>query len=166
MREVLKRIARVILWPLSRFFDPRFEGLNQALHANTVASIEATTLLGRSIADLQAEVDSRLTELHRLLEQTHHEARKASRAYFDQLLQGSVDDIDADVASVLDRETGAKGFAAQRGLWFNPPVWIGYDPGDVVVRAVNERIAEVPHVFRALRRLRPGARILYVGASE
>src|SRR5919204_768327 len=173
MREVLKRIARVILWPLSRFFDPRFEGLNQALHANTVASIEATTLLGRSIAELQAdvdsrmtEVDSRMTELHRLLEQTHHEARKASRAYFDQLLQGSVDDIDADVASVLDRETGAKGFAAQRGLWFNPPVWIGYDPGDVVVRAVNERIAEVPHVFRALRRLRPGARILDVGASE
>jgi SAM-dependent methyltransferase len=166
MEELVKRIAKAILWPLSRFFDPRFEGINQALHANTVATLEATTLLGRSIADLQAQVDADTAELRRLLEETHREAAKASRSYFQQLLGGSTDDIDADVASVLDRETGAEGFAAQRGLWFNPPVWVGYDPGDVVVRAVNERIAEVPHVFRALLRLDPGARILDVGASE
>src|SRR2546423_5725668 len=166
MKQLVKRVGRLLLWPLMRFFDPRFEGINHALHANTVASIEATTLLGRSIADLQAQVDANAAEFRRLLEETHREAAKASRSYFEHLLRGSTADIDADVASVLDRETGAKGFAAQRGLWFNPPVWVGYDPGDVVVRAVNERIAEVPHVFRVLLRLEPGARILDVGAAE
>lgn len=187
MKALVKRVVKALLWPVSRFFDPRFEGINAALHANTVASIEATTLLGRSLADLQAQVEANAAEFraelgavrgeaeaarreaeaaHREAEAARHEATKASRSYFQELLGGSTEAIDADVASVLDRETGAEGFAAQRGLWFNPPVWVGYDPGDVVVRGVNERIAEVPHVFRALLRLDPGARVLDVGAAE
>ena len=166
MKELVKRIAKAILWPLSRFFDPRFEGINQALHVNTLASIEATTLLGRSIADLQAQTEASIADLRRLLEETHKEASKASRSYFEHLLQGSTSDIDVDVASVLEREAGHRGFAAQRGLWFNPPVRVGYAPGDVVLRGVSERIAEIPYVFSAVGRLKAGASILDVGAAE
>jgi SAM-dependent methyltransferase len=59
-----------------------------------------------------------------------------------------------------------RGFAAQRGLWFNPAVSLEYAEGDVRVSSVSERIIEVPYAFRALGTLPVGSRILDLGATE
>ena len=49
LKAGLKAIARVILWPISRFFDPGFAGIAAAVQADVMATTEATELLGRSL---------------------------------------------------------------------------------------------------------------------
>jgi SAM-dependent methyltransferase len=67
---------------------------------------------------------------------------------------------------VLNYASGHQGFAAQANLWFNPPLLVGYEPRNVVLRWVNERVVEVPYAFRSLCRVEPGAKVLDVGATE
>ena len=43
---------------------------------------------------------------------------------------------------------------------------VGYEPEKVELRWVNERVVEIPYVFRALAGVDSGARVLDVGASE
>ena len=43
---------------------------------------------------------------------------------------------------------------------------VGYEPEQVELRWVNERVVEIPYVFRALAGVDSGARVLDVGASE
>jgi SAM-dependent methyltransferase len=162
VKAILKRIGRVLLWPLRRFFDPRFAGLEAAIRENVRATLEANELLGRSVADVHAS----LQEANSRLQNVQAEAEKASGEYFRRLSRGELANLDAPAASVLDRELTSGGFAAQAGLWFNSPVWIGYGEGDVFVRGVNERIAEIPYVFRGLAELPTGSTVLDVGASE
>jgi hypothetical protein len=162
MKDALKRIARIVLWPARRFFDPRFAGLGAAVHENTRATLDSTELLGRSIAD----VNNRLEAVYELVDATRAEAEKASGAYFERLLSGKPADLDDKAASLLQHESSSAGLAAQSGLWFNPPVSIEYHAGEVALGTANERAAEVPYVFRGLAGLEPGARILDVGAAE
>jgi len=162
VKEALKRLGRTLLWPFRRFFDPRFQGVIAAVEANVQATIESTELLGRAIADVHASVQ----EANSRLINVQHEAEKASGAYFQRLLEGAPSDLDASAASLLNKESGSRGFAAQSGLWFNPPVSVQYQPGAVVLGGINERAAEIPYVFRGLGNLGPGASILDVGATE
>jgi SAM-dependent methyltransferase len=162
VKEALKRLGRTLLWPIRRFFDPRFQGVIAAVEANVQATIESTELLGRAIADVHASVQ----EANSRLINVQHEAEKASGAYFKRLLEGAPSDLDASAASLLSHEGGSRGFAAQSGLWFNPPISVHYHPGAVVLGGINERVAEIPYVFRGLADLGPGASILDVGATE
>jgi methyltransferase family protein len=155
VKEALKRFGRTLLWPLRRFFDPRFGGVMAAVEANVQATMESTELLGRAIADVHASV-----------QEVQREAEKASRTYFERLLGGSASDLDAPTAALLNREAGTEGFAGQSGLWFNEAVWIEYEPGGVTLRGVNERAAEIPYIFRGLADLELGATVLDVGATE
>ena len=70
------------------------------------------------------------------------------------------------MARILNYASSHKGFASQANLWFNPPVLVGYASGDVGVRWINERVAEVPYAFRSLSRVPRGGKILDVGATE
>jgi hypothetical protein len=180
LKQALKRVALFLLWPVRRFFDPRFAGIASAMEANIQATVEATEMLGRSLDEVQARVDEvqarvdelqvrvdvRFEEQERRIEATREEAAHASGRYFERLVGGSVGDIDQSVAHLLNYASSHQGFAAQRDLWLNPPISLAYEPGGVRVTNVNERIVEIPHVFRALGRLEPGARILDVGAVE
>jgi SAM-dependent methyltransferase len=180
VKQALKRVALFILWPVRRFFDPRFAGIASAMQANIHATIEATEMLGRSLDELQASVDARFDEQHRRfdeqqrrleeqqrqIEATHDEAAHASGRYFERLVGGSVGDIDQSVAHLLNYASSHRGFAAQRDLWLNPPVSLAYEPGGVRLTNVNERIVEIPHVYRALARVEPGGKIADVGAVE
>ena len=65
VKQALKRVALFILWPVRRFFDPRFAGIASAMQANIHATIEATEMLGRSLDELQARVDARFEEQQR-----------------------------------------------------------------------------------------------------
>ena len=85
---------------------------------------------------------------------------------FDPNAEHSAEDLDRHVAPLLNFEASHEGFAAQAGLWFNPPLLVGYEPQKVELRWVNERVVEVPYVFRALASRRAGARVLDVGANR
>jgi hypothetical protein len=190
MRRMLKAIAQALLWPVRRFFDPRFQGIHDAvtigrqasdaLHRDSMlaeqqtqdqldqlhwlvradmdASNEAVTLIGRSLRDLEVLADDLNVKVE--------EAWRESRSYVDQITEGPIEQIDSGVARLLNRANSHEGFAAQRGMWFNPPVLVQYEPGDAVIRHVNERIAEAPFVFQSLAGVPRGAEVLDVGASE
>jgi hypothetical protein len=162
MKQLLKRIGRALLWPMRRFFDPRFGGIAEGVEANVRATLDSTELLGRAIADVHASVQ----EANSRLMNVYIEAEKASGAYFERLLSGTPSDLDGNAAALLNREGRSDGLAAQAGLWFNPPVWVAYRPGGVWVGGVNERAAEMPYVFRGLAGIGQGAHVLDVGATE
>jgi 2-polyprenyl-3-methyl-5-hydroxy-6-metoxy-1,4-benzoquinol methylase len=166
IKQALKRVALFIMWPVRRFFDPRFAGIAAVMQANVHATIEATEMLGRSLDELQARVDARFEEQQRQIEATRDEAAHASGRYFERLVGGSVGDIDQSVAHLLNYASSHRGFAAQRDLWLNPPVSLAYEPGGVRLTNVNERIVEIPHVYRALARVPLGGKIADVGAVE
>jgi hypothetical protein len=180
---VLKAIARTLLWPIRRFFDPRFQGvvdrvdalrdeagerhrtamlaqeethgevnqLHGLIRADMEATSEAFTVLGRSLRDVETMVE---------------DAWRGSRSYVEQMAEGSIEEVDHDIARLLNHANSHDGFAAQRNVWFNPPVLVQYESANAVIRHVNERIAEVPFVFRALAAVPVGTEILDVGASE
>jgi SAM-dependent methyltransferase len=70
-------------------------------------------------------------------------------------------------AAFLNWADSPHGYAAQGGLWFNPPVPVEYRAGEVDVLLVNERIVEQPYVFAAVAAAAASpSRILDVGGSE
>jgi SAM-dependent methyltransferase len=169
MKEALTRVGRTVLWPLRRFFDPRFQGVSEAINQVVVSNAESTAILGRMLAEIQVATEGLqvATEgLRPALAETRDLAERASGAYFERLSTGSPADLDASVARLLNYAESHLGFAAQRQLWFNPPLSLAYEPRGVRLVDVNERLVEVPHAYRALARLDPGARVLDVGATE
>jgi 2-polyprenyl-3-methyl-5-hydroxy-6-metoxy-1,4-benzoquinol methylase len=180
VKGALKRFGRILLWPLRRFFDPRFGGLSEGIGQVIGSNVESTAVLGRSVAEVQATVEELMhvateelrpmlaetLQLRALAAETRDLAERASGAYFERLASGAPDDLDAQIAHLLNYAESHRGFAAQRQLWFNPPLSLAYQPRGVELVEVNERIAEVPYAFRALGRLPPGARVLDVGAAE
>jgi hypothetical protein len=166
----LRSVARAILWPVRRFFDPRFTGIHEAVNdvkrvviADMDAANEASVLTGRTLDTLLARSEAVLAQIepmHRRVEGLQN------RFMFDPEVDHPLDDLDDDVARILNFASSHQGFASQASLWFNPPVLVGYSSGEVGVRWVNERVAEVPYAFRALSGVQPGATILDVGATE
>lgn len=78
----------------------------------------------------------------------------------------SLDLLDGVTADFLNRATGYRGLAAQAGVFVNEAINHAYAAGDVRVSAINERIAEIPFVFRELSRLPRRSRIIDVGSAE
>ena len=74
--------------------------------------------------------------------------------------------LDGPLAQAINSATDHRGFYAQAGLWFNPPVAVALTAGGAVAAHVTERIVEVPFAMAALSRLERGARILDVGSAE
>jgi SAM-dependent methyltransferase len=67
---VLRRVARAVLWPLRRFFDPRFTGVHDAVQdvrrlliTDLEAANETTTLTGRMLDRLVAQNEEVLARL-------------------------------------------------------------------------------------------------------
>lgn len=197
MSRVLAAIGRAFLWPISRFFDPRFRGLaeqadsqhvdlvrrldahhagvtesvkhelavmrdelNSLAHAEIDASREANELMGRSLGDLLGETSA----THAALEELAAMLRQGG--LLRNLAGAPVETLDEGGADFLNYASGHQGFAAQKGFWFNPPISLRYEKGGVRPANTNERIVELPYVYRALARMEPGASVLDVGAAE
>jgi hypothetical protein len=166
----LRSIARTILWPIRRFFDPRFGGIHDAVQdvrriviADMDAANEAGTLTGRSIDSVRAQGEVVLAHV----EPVHDRVDQLYRHFlFDPEESHSIEELDEFTARILNYGLSHEGFAAQENLWFNPPILVAYESQNVALRWVNERVAEVPYTFRALSRVPPGARVLDVGATE
>jgi hypothetical protein len=150
-KEAAKAVARKALWPVRRIVDPRIQGLATLIQADMEAHSEATALMGESLTNLTAMVE----EIHRQLVRD-----------FERMIGGSVEDVDPEIARLLDYASSHVGYAAQEGLWFNPPVSLIYEAGSVRLAGVNERILEPGYAFRALAEVPPGSSILDVGATE
>ena len=145
------RLKRVLGWPLRRALDPRVR--------MTVHEIDAR--LGSE--------DLRRPTIHDRLDDLDRMGRDmlAGLGWRDVPAPGAeLAQLDAPRAEYLNWAAGPDGYAAQAGLWFNPPVPVHHDAGRVEVLLVNERIVEAPFVFGALAELPRGARILDVGGSE
>jgi hypothetical protein len=179
-----RQVAKKLLWPAKRFFDPRFVGLHNAVQevralvaADLHAANETATFTGRmldtllahaeqqadALGAIRADLDSVRGDIDAIRGQVDTVHRYLA---FDSDSSHSLEDLDSHVAGILNYEASHEGFAAQAGLWFNPAVLLGYEPGRVELRWVNERAIEVPYVFRALAAVPPGAEVLDVGATE
>jgi len=133
----------------------RLEELERMAAADMDSAAEVSTLIGEALAELTAEVGT-----------AREQAEVASGAYFERLTKDGLRALDKRAAAFLSHATGLRGFAAERNLWFNWPLTIAYEEGDVRVGSVNERIVENTYALRALADATPGAHILDVGASE
>ena len=144
-------LKRLLGWPLRRALDPRVR--------MTVAEIDAR-LGSEDLA--RPTIHDRLDDLDRI-----GRDMLAGLGWRDVPEPGSrLAQLDAPRAAYLNWASGPDGYAAQAGLWFNPPVPVHHAPGAMEVLLVNERIVEQPFVFGALASLAAPARILDVGGSE
>lgn len=132
------------------------EAQADALEAYARSSQEASSYVG---AELRGLRDACGTVTQRSFEE-YHQARLA------QAMDLPLDQLDDSLAEVINYAGGHRGFYAQAGLWFNPPVGVALGAGIAVPAIVNERIVELPFAMAALSRLEPGARILDIGGSE
>jgi hypothetical protein len=144
-------LKRLLGWPLRRVLDPRVQ--------MTVHEIDArlgSENLGRPT------IHDRLDDLDRI-----GRDMLAGLGWRDvPHPKGELTQLDAPRAAYLNWATGPDGYAAQAGLWFNPPVPVHHNAGSMEILLVNERIVEQPFVFQALATLAKPARILDVGGSE
>jgi hypothetical protein len=149
--SVAAQLKRLLGWPLRRALDPRVR--------MTVHEIDAR--LG-SADRARPTIHDRLDDLDRM-----GRDMLAGLGWRDVPQPGAaLAQLDAPRAAYLNWATGPDGYAAQAGLWFNPPVPVHHAPGAVEVLLVNERIVEQPFVFGALAPLAAPARILDAGGSE
>jgi hypothetical protein len=144
-------LKRLLGWPLRRALDPRVR--------MTVHEIDAR-LGSEDLA--RPTIHDRLDDLDRMGRDM------LAGLGWREVPQpgGDLSELDAPRAAYLNWAGGPDGYAAQAGLWFNPPVPVHHTAGGVEVLLVNERIVEQPFVFGALAQLTPPARILDVGGSE
>lgn len=145
-------LKRLLGWPLRRVLDPRVDMTVHEIDARLGSDGLARPTIHDRLDDLDRQGRDMLAGLGwRDVPQPGGELRA----------------LDAPRAAYLNWATGPEGYAAQAGLWFNPPVPVHHEPGGVEVLLVNERIAEQPFVFGAIARAFDGrARILDVGGSE
>lgn len=183
MKKRIRRAARAAALPAVSFFDPRFTRLEEV-----VRSVGAQ--LSQRVDERIGEQQRRLTELYDLERQllndadaTHELARLNGRlaGWLREALEMSgrlesrpprldaganPEELTEAVAQVANFVESHRGFAAQAGLWFNPPCYVEHRAGGVVLGGINERIIEVPYVFAAVAGLPPGSSVLDFGSSE
>jgi hypothetical protein len=145
-------LKRLLGWPLRRALDPR---VRMTVH----------------------EIDARLGSEHLARPTIHDRLDDLDRMGRDMLAGlgwrdvpqpgGELSELDAPRAAYLNWAGGPDGYAAQAGVWFNPPVPVHHTAGGVELLLVNERIVEQPFVFGAIASaFATPARILDVGGSE
>ena len=142
------RLTRAAGWPARRLLDQRVLWFASLVEDR----------LGRS----PVTVHDRLEDLDRL-------ARAQLQGLgFLELERGApgrrLEALSAPVAAALDWAQGPDGYAAQAGLWFNPPVPVEHQAGAVGVLLVNERVVEQPWVFARVGTA--PLRVLDLGGAE
>ena len=93
----------------------RVEELAREVGAYTATTTESNTFIGRELRRVDESLDA-LQERVRLLTDRDYNER------LNAVASASLDRLDGAVAGLINHATGHRGFAAQAGLWFNPPV--------------------------------------------
>jgi len=159
---MMGRLRRLLGAPARRLLDPRVEW--------TVSEIDDRLGAERHT---RVPVHDRFDELERRLDGLDRLGRQNLQALGHEFVpHGSVQvelaRLDPASAAFLNWADSPYGYAAQAGLWFNPPVPVEYHAGEVGLLLVNERIVEQPYVFAAVAAASAGGpiRILDVGGAE
>jgi chromosome segregation ATPase len=77
LKRFVRAVGRVLIWPLSRFFDPRFRGVasqSEAQHQDLVGRIEVAQA---RIEGVQARLDERHDQAAALIESGRNEILEA-----------------------------------------------------------------------------------------
>ena len=187
-KSSLRRAARSAAWPIRRVLEPRFADiarrldytrdevvretrqigatqirLSEDMGALGAASGESMTFVGRELRSLEAAVSS-VGQRVEAVEQSI--AAIAYSRRIEAVIAGGVEGLDADTARLIHHAGGHLGFAAEAGLWTNPPLTLAYGTGSVQLGSVNERIVEIPYAFRGLAAVPPPAKVLDFGSVE
>src|SRR5438067_5525214 len=159
MKRWARRIARPLTGPLdgrvadiNRRVGAVDEGLDELvrkLGAHTVTVTESNAYLGVELRRFEDEVQALQTRIDEHEERlgARIEAVACTSGYVDRLdraARAPLDQLDGAVANLVNFATGHRGFAAQAGLWFNPPVTVELGQASARLAAVNERIVELP----------------------
>ena len=181
---VLKRLLRILTAPMRRPLDGRFADVNRrvgdvgsalerqqaavrklaldvAAHGTTQNEALSYTAVGlrRMEESLEAHERHVVSELQRLEKQAYVER-------LDRASRGTLAELDNPLANVINAASGHRGFAAQAGMWFNPPVTVELAEKHAAISDVNERIVELPFALGQLAHLQPPARVLDIGGAE
>lgn len=114
----------------------------------------------------RAQVEAQREEIQRVPDAIGGLSEEIRAEPFRRTVGAPPEQIDGNLASLLNYAESHRGFRGRSDLWLNQPVQVTYGPGGVEATSVNERIVEAPYVFAALHGLSPGARVLDLGSSE
>lgn len=180
----MKRFARALAKPLTGPLDGRVGDINRRIGevnqnvqdtsgrldelehvvgANVSTVVETSSYLGVELRRLNDEL---VTLREHVDEQLAELTERAYAVRLQAAARGPLDELDPTLAAAINYANGHTGFAAQAGMWFNPPITVELIEGSARIGLVNERIVELPFAFGALSRLAPGARVLDVGGAE
>jgi 2-polyprenyl-3-methyl-5-hydroxy-6-metoxy-1,4-benzoquinol methylase len=174
---MLKELARRLARPVTSPIDGRVADINSRVD-NTTRRVDRLETAVSTFAEAATESTSYVgVELSRIggllesLDRTTHDFRQPNLDWYHrrrlaEALDQPLEQLDADLANVLNHAAGHRGPAARANLWFNAPVTVELGEGQARLAAVNERIVEVPFAMMALARLASGASILDVGSAE
>ncbi len=183
-----QRLKQAVAGPVNRVVDPRvanviehvnirIDGVEHKLHDldDLLRFIEKLIhqVEGNLVTDVQTAAEFAAT-FRRSTARIEERVRDIEAAVVQALgLLGHPEHPDHDLADLdfrtarfLNWASGHEGFAAQAGLWFNPPVTVEHGVGQVTPGDVTERIVEAPYAFASVAGLPPGSRILDFGAVE
>jgi SAM-dependent methyltransferase len=184
VKRAARRLARPFLSPIDgRVADinRRVEGtkatFERTFDAYSRSSAEASSYVGVELRRLQDELSGLHDEIARHSEQltglqdlvARYVERTQDEYYQLRLAQAAelpLERLDAPLAQLINFAAGYRGFYAQGGVWFNPPVEVSLSAGNAEAVQVSERIVEAPFAATALSRLERGARILDIGGAE
>jgi 2-polyprenyl-3-methyl-5-hydroxy-6-metoxy-1,4-benzoquinol methylase len=173
LKQLVRRLAR----PVTSSIDGRVADINRrvteaarrverlevAVGSFAEASTEATSYVGIELGRIAGSVDGLERSMHDLSASAREEHYRRRLADAVRL---PLEQLDGDLAALINFAAGHRGFAAQADLWFNPPVTVELSEGRAHIGASNERIVEVPFAMMALGRVDSGSRILDVGSAE
>ena len=180
----LKRLARRLTRPITGPLDGRVADINRRVGDARNAVERQGEAVSAQVTELTRELGAFATtatesnsyvgvEMRRFEEslealRTHIDEREAQSyvVRLNEAAEAPLERLDGAVANLINHASGHRGFAAQAGLWFNPPVTVELGEGRARLAEVNERIVEMPFAFGALARLKPPARVLEIGSAE
>ena len=188
---VLQRLLRFLTAPVRRLLDGRFADVNRRVgdvgaavghqdaavqklardvEAQTTTQNEALSYtaveLRRMEEALRANEEALQSRQEQILGELQHLDERSYVQRLDRASEGPLGKLDGALAGAINVANGHRGFAAQAGLWFNPPVTVELGEGRAAISDVNERIVELPFALGQLARLSPPARILDIGGAE
>jgi hypothetical protein len=159
-------LARPLLSPIDgRVADinRRVEFQGEKVEAYARSASETSSYVGvelRRLSEQVVRLDQRLADFGQRAFEEYYQVRVAQAASLP------LEKLDGALANAINSATDQRGFYAQAGLWFNPPVAVALRAGGAVAASVTERIVEVPFAMSALSRVARGAEILDVGSAE
>lgn len=188
----MSKLTQALGWPLRRALNPRVEWTVAAVDDRLGSRGGQRPPVHDRIDQLETLLRTTAAQLTADQQTLAHEAameRRATDEGFTAILEAlrqvgaglasiepdyqvppldrrGLDSITWPVAELLNWAQGDHGYAAQAGLWFNPPVQVAHDLGSVRPLTVNERIVEQGFVFGALAGLERPSRLLDVGGSQ